>query len=82
MAAFKSAFRPSGMEKVQSREAEKIRIREAEMAKCLTFCRDSITRLADGKHTLPREKLEDLLTEKVRDKTCILLCAAAISTQQ
>ena len=46
---------------------ESIHARDAERATCMTFCRDTITRLAD-KHHLHRAQIETLLTDRVRDK--------------
>ena len=43
---------------------ESIHARDAERATCMTFCRDTITRLAD-KHHLHRAQIETLLTDRV-----------------
>ena len=56
---------------------ESIHARDAERATCMTFCRDTITRLAD-KHHLHRAQIETLLTDRVRDK--IIHCCYLLAT--
>ena len=56
---------------------ESIHARDAERATCMTFCRDTITRLAD-KHHLHRAQIETLLTDRVRDK--IIHCCYLLTT--
>ncbi len=52
---------PSAMEAFSQREGER--------AQCLTFCRDTIARLAD-KDTLQKAQIETLLSDKVSKRHC------------
>lgn len=52
---------------------EAFHAREGERAACMTFCRDTITRLADKSH-LQKAQIETLLAERVsaRDMTSLI----------
>jgi hypothetical protein len=60
---------------------ENFHARDGERSTCLTFCRDTITRLADKQH-LQKAQIETLLADRVRKKRSEMNTFAEISRKE